>query len=294
MRSILIKSILIVLLLFSQGVWADTVKDATGHLTNIPEKSKRIVTLAPSLGELVSEILSENIDDIVGVTDYTDYPEALKNKPSVGSYAKFSIEKVVSLKPDLIFATTDGNLESQISRLRRLGFKVVVVSTSNLNEIYDSIHIVSKALRLENKGKRLSQYIQKNLEGLKSKETKKKKLFIQIGDQPLVTVGKNTFIQDVIELLGYENIYGNNTKSYPRPSREDVVSKKPDYILVMALGGMDQEFQKMVNRWSLLNPKVFIKDKTVFWMRNDEILRPSSRLIEGVVKLKKKLAQYAD
>src|SRR6478672_2161638 len=110
------------------------------------EKPRRIVTLAPSLAELAADLAGEKIERIVGVSEYTDFPPALKKVESIGPYHKFNLEKVVSLKPDLVLATSDGNSRDQVLHLRELGVPVVVVETQSLAQVVSSIRLIGQAM----------------------------------------------------------------------------------------------------------------------------------------------------
>src|SRR4051812_45152654 len=88
---------------------------------------KRIVTLAPSLGELASDLLGPELDRIVGVSEFTDYPPTLSKIPSIGPYVRINVEKVLSLKPDLVLGTVSGNSKEQVEQLIALGLHVLTV-----------------------------------------------------------------------------------------------------------------------------------------------------------------------
>ena len=132
-----------------------TITDVTGAKIVLSAPPKRIVTLVPSLGELAADILEDQMNRIVGVSDYTDFPPVLKRRTSIGSYVRFNIESVVVLRPDVVLATTDGNPKDRVLQLREAGVPVVVVGTGSFDEIFKSILLVGRALGYPGRAERL-------------------------------------------------------------------------------------------------------------------------------------------
>src|SRR4051812_17534404 len=156
-------------IVFSLPAVARVMTDVTQTKITLVDVPQRIVTLAPSLGELAADLLGNDIDRIVAVSDFTDYPPGLKRFPSVGSFTHFSLEKVVSLKPDLVLATLDGNSKDQVLHLRELGLAVVVVKAENFRDIAESIQLVAEALNREAAGKKMVFHLKVGLEKIKEK-----------------------------------------------------------------------------------------------------------------------------
>lgn len=294
----LFSSFIMISLLFGAGMIHATVHatahaievvDVTGFHLNIKARPKRIVSLIPSLGELAAEILQEDLGRIVGVSEFTDFPPVLKDKPSVGSYARFSIEKVVSLKPDLVLGTKDGNSRDQILHLRELGLPVLVVSTETLIEVEESILLVAMALGLEDRGRAVRSQLKNGIANIKSRAKGRPgtKVLLQIGDQPLIVVGKKSFLHEALKTIGAENVYGGVDISYPRPSLEDVVARNPDVIVVLALSGDTGLFERMAKAWQRFPKMKAVTNARIKVVQGDTVLRPSLRLLEGLSLLEK-------
>ncbi len=251
------------------------------------------MTLAPSLAEISAEILGEQrLDRIVGVSDYTDYPNSLKSKPSVGSFAQFNVEKVVSLKPTLVLATTDGNSKEQVQRLIDLGLTVVVVQTSSLQEIEQSFRKVGKALGEESQGNRIADHFSKKVEEFRvrgSSRSRNPSVLVQLGSDPLVVVGGKGFLSQAIQLVGARNVYGDSTSGYPQPSLEDALARNPDHILVLTMGTDRSLFEKMVQDWNRFPSIPAVAHKRVTILNGDDLARPSSRLLKGLASLEELL-----
>src|SRR5437868_2217075 len=95
-------------------VHARDIKDSTQTKIQLVDRRQRIVTVTPALGELVSDFLKGQLQRLVGVSEYTNYPVSLQKITSIGPYHQFNLEKVTALRPDLVFASTDGNSKDQI------------------------------------------------------------------------------------------------------------------------------------------------------------------------------------
>lgn len=265
------------------------VKDATGAQVPVVLEPKRVVTLAPSLGELVADLSSQSGGDlsrIVGVSDYTDYPPALAKVASIGPYSRFNLEKVVSLKPDLVLATLDGNPKDQVLRLRELGLPVVVVATATFADVEGSMRLVSSALGAAAEGEKMAARFATGLKDFKDRAAKRKgprmRVLLQIGDDPFITVGGGTFLQDALTAIGADNLYADATAHYPRPALEDVTRRDPDRIVVLALGKDLKPFHDMAAKWSRFAKLKAVRAGEVKVLQGDAVLRPTLRLHEGL------------
>jgi iron complex transport system substrate-binding protein len=274
---------------------AREIVDATQTKVKLAERPTRIVTLAPSLGELAAEFCASEPSRIVGVSEFTDFPPALSNTASVGPYARFNVEKVVMLKPDLVLATLDGNAKDQVLRLRELGLPVVTVSTATLADVGASMRLVGRALGQPNEGERMADRFSEGLGHIRERARKRalsKRVLLQIGDEPLVAAGGGTFLNDALMAVGASDLYADSRVHYPRPSLEDVVHRDPEVILVLAMGGDIAPFEAMAKRWSRFEAITAVKRKRVRVLKADVLLRPTARLLKGLAELE--TAVYGD
>ena len=267
------------------------VRDATGALIRLVDHPKRIVTLMPSLAELAASLSAGNLDRIVGVSEYTDFPSELTRVASIGQYSRFNLEKVVSLKPDLVLASRNGNAKDQVLHLRELGVPVVVVDTEGFTQIADSMRLVAKAMGAAPDGEKMASRFQEGVARVRTRTDKrtgaKPRVLIQVGDEPLVTIGKGSFLQGALEVIGAANLYADGKVDYPRPAIEDVVHRDPDIILVIALGNEVAPFEAMAKRWENFKTMTAVKNKRVKVLKADALLRPTLRLNEGLDALEK-------
>ncbi len=270
---------------------AREVVDATRtHVVLTGDRPDRIVTLVPSLGELVSDLVgSQGTGRIVGVSEYSNFPSALKKIRSVGPYHRFNLERVMELKPDLVLATLDGNSKDQVDHLRELGVPVVVVSTSSLGEVAASMKLVGAALGDPAGGGQMADRFERELAKIRqegSLRSPRRPVFLQLGEDPLFTAGRGSFLQSAVDSIGARNIYGETGLSYPKPSREDVVAKKPEVILILTMGGDAGPFLKMAERWKEYPSVPAVRTGRVRVVPGDEVLRPTLRLIHGLKTLR--------
>lgn len=242
MKKILL--VLLILIFVTYGVFAYPlhIEDASGVTISIESKPKRIITLSPSLTKQLFELGSER--DIIGVTTFCKYPAEAEKKQKIGSIIQPNIEKIVSLKPDLIFAHMEGNTKESIKKLRSLGLKVFVLGASrNLDDIFKDFILIAKILQKENKALEIIEKVKKEIKFVKNKTSnlKKVKVFWEVGSRPLITVAKDTFVDEIITLSGGLNIAHESPVRYPMYSLEKIITQNPDVIVIVDMGIVTSE-----------------------------------------------------
>jgi iron complex transport system substrate-binding protein len=203
----------------------------------------RIVSLAPSMTEILFALgLGDNI---VGVTTYCDYPEEAKKKPKIGGMSNPSLEAVLSLKPDVVVLTTDGNPKEFEERLISLKIKTYFFEARTLSDLPQGIRKLASALGVKERGGRLAQSIEEGVQKasgsaprIVDQASQKKVLFI-VWPEPLIVAGPGTAINEAITLLGYRNIASQAAAAYPKYSMEEVMRQAPDVLVIGKGSGMD-------------------------------------------------------
>jgi iron complex transport system substrate-binding protein len=204
---------------------------------------KRIISLAPSTTEILYALGLG--DRIVGVTTFCDYPESAKVKAKIGGMSNPSLEAVVSLKPDIVVMTTDGNPKEFEERLRSLKITTYVFTARRLSELPQGIRELGGGLGVKNKAEKLAQEIEDNIANviksslLPHPSSIKKKVLYIVWPEPLIVAGPGTIIDDTIALLEGENIAQGAAAAYPKYSIEEVIRQAPDVILIGKGSGMD-------------------------------------------------------
>ncbi len=229
----------------------------------------KIISLAPSVTQSLYYLDAQ--DKLVGCTSYCT---AAKNdhKPVVASAVKANIEKIVSLKPDLVIAsglTSPKDLEL----LRKMGIKVeVFASPRSFQEICDQFILLGKWVGAEHRAKKTVSESQQKIQQIARRISRlnKPKMFFQIGANPLFTVIPNTFMNDYMTLLGAGNIAKGLTQG--AVTREFVVAKNPDYIFIVTMGIVGDEEMKTWKRYTNLKA---VRDNHVYIIDSEIACQPT-------------------
>jgi iron complex transport system substrate-binding protein len=265
-----------------------TFEDELGREVTFPFAPKRIVSLAPNITEILFSLGLD--EEIVGVSIHCNFPEKAKTKNRVGSYISLDYEKITSVKPDLIIATGVGNTKDMVDRLEQLGFSTYVIYPKNFEDILKSIIHIGQVVNREKEARTIIEGIKKRSQRVinLTKDLARPKVFIQIGDTPMVTVGKGSFTDDLIRLAGGENIAGKEKEVYPRFGMEEILQKSPEVIVISSMkpkGDYQKTFQEW-NRWKTIPA---VKNGRVHIINSDLIDRPSPRIIDGLEQLARML-----
>jgi len=194
------------------------------------EKAKGYVVLSPELAEIIAAI--EGTDNIIGRTQECDYPPQILSVPVVGNFGKVNKEDIIKLKPDLVFASS---LEQQAigSDLAKLGIKVVTVYPKTISEMLQGIITVGTAIGREARAKEVADTLYRSLEltGMLTNSIPRPKVYLEIYREPLMSVSDKSFVGELIELAGGDNIFSELERDYSRIKAEDVIKAKPDVII---------------------------------------------------------------
>lgn len=258
--------------------------DEMGRKVDIPSAPQRIVSLSPSITETLYYLnLGERI---VGVTEFSNYPDEAKKKPKVGSYINLNIEKIISLKPDLIIAIADGNKKESVDALERLGYSVYAVNPRCVKDIFRTIGNIGKITGCISSANTLIKGMKNRINYVESrtKGIGRPRVFFQIGINPVVTVGKDTFHNDLINMAGGLNISGNEKAKYPRYSMEEILLNAPDIIIISSMdrgGGFDRKKREWM-RWKSIPA---VKNRKIYIIDSDLVDHPSPRIIDGLEEM---------
>jgi len=280
------KSLLLALvasLLFNISVEGEErlLTDEIGRKVKIPHSAKRIISLAPSITEILFALgLNE---EIAAVTDFCDYPEAALNKPKIGGFINPSIEKIVSLKPDLTIAIKDGNRWETIQRLNELGFPVYVVDPRNFDGVMRTIRNIGEIVEKPDASVRIIRNMVTRKENILNltQSLPKPRVFFQVGDAPIITVGRGTLANDLIRLAGGENISEDEPVNYPLYSIETVMLKAPEVIIISSMESK-RDCMSLIKKWQDWKNIPAIKRKSIYVIDSNLVDRPTPRIIEGL------------
>jgi len=247
---------------------------------------KRIISLAPHITRGLFALGAG--DRVVGVTTYCNYPPEAKKKEKVGSLLEFSAEKIVALKPDIIFATEEGNPPQVLSRLKSLGLNVYVFGkTESFGGASAQFRALGNMVGKEKAAEKILKKIEKRRLKIikKAEKLDKVKVFYQLGTNPVITAGQDTFIDEFISVCGGTNIAHNVKNRYARYSREEVVRQDPDVIIIVDMG---KETGQEKKNWAWFSQMSAVKNNRISVVSADLACSPAPvALIEGLEEIAK-------
>jgi len=249
---------------------------------------QRIVSLAPATTEMLFALGLG--DRIVGVTNFCDYPEEAKKKPKVGGMSNPSLEAVVSLKPDIVVMSVDGNPKEFEERLRSMKIKTYVFYSKRISELPKGIRDMGIALGAKDKAEAMAADMEHRINKLRAGKNpllKRKVLFI-IWPEPLMVAGPGSITDDALQMLGADNIAGKTASAYPKYSIEEAIRRAPDIIFIgKGKTSMNEVSEGLLRR---LKSTPAARNNKVFYV-SDYLYRLGPRTLKGVEELEGYLRQ---
>ncbi len=265
-------------------VSAKSCIDETGRTVNIPASPHKIVSLAPDITEILFALGLEK--KIAGVTIFSDYPESASKKAKIGSYMNLSLEKIVSLNPDLIIGTTNGNRKEAILKLEKAGYPVYVVNPMCLKDIFIMIDTIGTITGKESEAQKIVAAMENQVNHIVSMTEKldKPKVLILFDTDPFISAGKETVYHELIALAGGHNIAGQSPVKYPRLSMETVINEQPDIIIIPSMK-KDTKIDGVIKTWKPWCDIPAVKNGRIHIINSDLTDRFSPRITEGLEQL---------
>ncbi|MHC8329178.1 cobalamin-binding protein [Pseudomonas sp. LB1P83] len=238
---------------------------------------ERVVSLAPSLSEIVVELGSADL--LVGVLDAGERPAELKGLPSVGRYGQLDMERLLSLKPDLLLLWPGSVGPAQREQLKRLSIPTYVAEPHNLEQLTAQIEAIAKQLGRPERGVALAAQLRQRLDVLRQRYRRDEPLrvFYQVWDRPLYTVGGGQIISDALEVCGARNVFADLTLPAPQVSVEAVLQRNPEVILASD--------QAQLDAWKAWPQVAAVVQGRLLLVTDKGLERPSGQMIEATAKL---------
>jgi iron complex transport system substrate-binding protein len=252
---------------FALGV---SITDVTGTSLNISTPPKRIVACVPSDSEMLFDLGLG--DKVVGVNDWANYPEAVTQIEKIGG-SPLNIEKIISLKPDVVLANA-GLVPQEIEKMRELGLVVLAINPTDLDSTLETYLLVGKAFGVEVEAKQLVSELTHRQTKILPLE-KKPRVFVEIWNDPLMTAGKGSLWDSLIEKAGGENIGALAQGAYPVFSIEELIKQDPDLII---LTNFNLEEAKNRPGYTMLKDRLIEVDPSLYTY-------PTKRLWAGLENL---------
>jgi iron complex transport system substrate-binding protein len=264
------------------------VTDEAGRTVRVPVAPMRIISLAPSLTETIYAIGLQ--DRLVGDTDFCDYPPDAQKKPKVGGGINPNLEVIASLHPDLVLVTYNFNRLETVRALDALGIPSYSTDPRTVDEIVTSTEKLADVLGVPDAGKSLGDDLQRRLAAVQTKlgSLPATRVLFIVWTQPLMSVGKGTFIADALRKAGANSIV-ESSQDWPQMNLEEVVHLQPDYLIFTSshddAGANDFDTLAVKPGWRLLDAV----HNRHFAVMSDAVIRPAPRIVSAIEDLARQL-----
>ncbi len=272
-----------VFILFSKLSFASvSVIDDSGNTVTLKKPAVRIISLAPHVTESLFSAGAGN--KIVGAVSYSDYPEEAKKITRVGGYPSLDIEKIISLKPDLIVAWASGNNTKQVEKLRALNFTVFMSEPRYPQDISNTIQRFGKLAGTEIIASKAANKFLQHYQSLKNQYSNKSKVkvFYQIWNKPIMTISGKHLISEIITLCGGDNVFAKLSSLTPSISMEAVIASKAEIIVS---GGMGKARPDWIEEWRPWKQLPAVKNNQLYFIDPALMQRVGPRILFGADRL---------
>ena len=262
----------------ARAAYPMTVADDAGRQVTVGKLPSRIVSLAPSNTEILFAL--GLADRVVAVDEFSNYPAEAKLKPNVGSYVKPSLESLVAQSPDLVVGTSI-HAKTVIPELEARNITVVAIDPKTIDDTYGRIELLGKITGQEAQAARIVAEMRERMAATtaKVKDAPKRRVFFELSPQ-LHTAGPGTFVHDLIERSGGQNVAADGGQQWPQLSQEALVQKDPEVILLAdEVAGESPSTVKARPAWEKL---AAVRGDRIVVIDPDIANRPGPRLADGL------------
>jgi iron complex transport system substrate-binding protein len=255
--------------------------DDAGKLVRLARPAARIVSLSPHVTELL--FAAGAGERVVAAVEYSDYPEAAKRLPRIGSYAALDLERIATLRPDLAVAWGSGNPPAQVAQLARLGIPVFISEPKKLEDIPATLRRLG-LLAGTAAAEMAARDFERRHAALREKYAGRRSVavFYEIWNQPLMTVGGDHVISAAITLCGGRNVFAQLTQPAEAVELEAVLQANPEAIVS---GGMETVRREWLEQWRRWPQLAAVKRGNLFVVPPDLLQRHTPRLLDGAERL---------
>lgn len=265
------------------------VRDDLGRTVRVPLKIERAISLAPSLTEMIFAVGAG--EKLVGVTTYCNYPPETASIEKIGDTQTPNIEKIIALQPQVVFVSTASQLEAFTKTLEAQGIAVYVSNPKSLDEIFQAMLRLGELFGTTEKAEavvsklRVRVSLMRHEDGFAEPEAERKirkRVFVQISNDPLFTIGKDSFLTQALEYAGGISVTRDVPTAYPKLSKETASALDPEVIILS-----DSEDNKESN--AVFKNSTAVKNGRVYRINADIISRPGPRLVDAIEEIARDL-----
>jgi cobalamin transport system substrate-binding protein len=258
------------------------IVDGAGRTVTVPESITRYVSLAPNVTEIVFAIGAG--DGLVGRTTYCNYPAAALKVETVGDTLKPSLERIIALRPQVVFVSTASQLESFTKELDAHDIAVYVSDAHDLEGVFSSIKGIGELLGKQTQAENLLRDL-KARAGVVEEKVKPRpvvRVFYQVSDEPLYTIGREAFLTDLIKRAGGVSVTADVPGAWPKYSAESALAARPEAIILPTGGSMGDANSSVA---AALKRSPAAVSGHVYKINDDHLSRPGPRSIDGLEEL---------
>jgi len=269
-----------------EGPVTRQLTDDAGRLVALPARVGRVISLAPNLTEIVFAVGAG--DRLVGRTSYCDYPPEAKAVAEIGDTLHPSLERIISLKPQVVLISTSSQLEVFTQQLQSQNIAVFVTDPRDLEGVFRSIEQVGEMLGQKEQATRLVQQLRDRANAVEQslKGRTPVRVFYQVSAEPLYTAGHDAFVTDLLRRAGAASVTADVPGAWPKYSNESALAAKPEAI-ILPTGGSMGTGNSTVTEALKQSPAVLAG--RVYKINDDHLARPGPRAIEGLEEMAKAL-----
>jgi len=283
-----LQPLLAALALTAAGLRAEPVcvTDDAEREVCLDQPAQRIVALSPGATELL--FAAGAGDQVVGTVNHSDYPEAAKKIPRVGTYKRLDLEGLLAREPDLIIGWQSGNPGAQLKQLREFDVPLYLSEPRRFRDVASTLERLGALAGTRDPAKRAARDFLAAIGGLRDTygDAQPVSVFYQIWPDPLMTINDEHLMGQATRLCGGNNVFGDVDNLTPRINRESVLERDPEAIIA---GGMGEADRSWLEPWRQFEELQAVKRRNLFFVPPSTIQRPTPRLVKGVRILCRKL-----
>ncbi|MFN0202411.1 MAG: ABC transporter substrate-binding protein [Bacteroidia bacterium] len=258
-------------------------RDDMGREVGLPAKIERVVSLAPSITEMIYAIGGQ--DKLVARSQACDFPAETAQKEIVTTYPNVDLEALKAKNPEVVLLTDEIFGSELIPNIEKLGLKVYLQGFLHTQDIPRCMRNLGKILDCEKKANQVAdslENLEKNIVKLTENQAKYRTLML-VSDNPLIAIGGKGFLHEMIQKAGGKNIFENKKEAYPVVTIEEILDMQPEYLILPTKN--DQLYAQIMTQYPMLQHTVANAQKQVFMLDPDFLFRPGPRTMEGLMQL---------
>lgn len=268
---------------FMANITPRTFIDDAGRKLYVAKAPTRVVSLAPSITEMLFALGLD--EQIVGVTEFCDFPDAAKAKPKIG-YANPNLESLLALRPELIVAPREFHRANVLAKLEELKIPVMLLEATSVENIFSHLHTLGRIFDRSPVAHAMTQAMRTRMAEISGRTAQlpRVRVLYVINSQPLITVGPGSYIHQMIGLAGGINIASGASAPYPRLTMETVLKENPE-VLIFPMGSVETVPRSEQQEWRRWTTLTAVQQNRLHEVSADALNRPGPRVMDGLEAL---------